>query len=113
MASKKVFCGARRPFITGILYRIDENAARSYLISILSAENLEERATITDRLTIPQCSDAVIPLVNLHPPLPKKNNNYQLFIPMKYKCRVSVRKELLSVFSSPASAAHPSLSSVF
>lgn len=82
------------------------NAARSYWIPILSTENLEERESFTVRLTVPQCSDAgsySFCQSPPHPPLPPQN--YQLFIPMKYKSTVSVRKEPLSAFSASASAA--------
>lgn len=80
------------------------NSARSYWISILPTEKLEERASSTVRLTAPQCSDAgSYSFCQSPPPLPPKN--YQLFIPMKYKSTVSVRKEPLSAFSPSASAA--------
>lgn len=65
---------------------------------------------------------AVIPSVKKKKKLkknPQKSPNYQLFNPMMSKSMVSQRRELrganklLSVFSPSASAAHPSLSSVF
>lgn len=79
------------------------NAARSYWISILSTENLEERVSFTVRLAVPQCSDAGS-YSSCQSPLPFPPKTISCSFPWSVNL-VSVRKEPLSAFSPSPSAA--------